>query len=127
MQLALRPYATTGIVLTGAGLLAVAPLTSSLPTVPDVQSRDVQLASTFDEVFTTASENFTTLYNNFALAPYVGLQQAIVNQGDLWESVAAGDTTPEEAFNQIKANLDAVSSAFALTNNGLDDAPSRTS
>lgn len=121
MPLALRPYATTGIVITGAGLLAIAPLAGSLPAVPEVQSRDVQLASTFDEVFTTASENFTTLYNNFALAPFVGLQQAIVNQQDLWQSVADGTTTVPEAFQQIQTSFETVSSAFALTNMGLSD------
>lgn len=121
MPLALRPYATTGIVITGAGLLAIAPMAGSQPAVPEVQSRAVQLTAGFDEVFTTASENFTTLYNNFALAPFVGLQQVIANQSDLWQAVADGTTTVDEAFAQIQTNFDTVSSAFALSNMGLSD------
>lgn len=123
MQLALRPYTTAGVVIAGASLITGTPMAAPLP---DLQSPALRLTAgegffeTWQDVFNTASANTTTLYNNFALAPFVGLQQAIVNQETLWQDVANGTTTVQDALTQIQDNLQTVGSAFAVV--GADDA-----
>lgn len=86
------PYLTAGVALAGAGALAVAPAMPPLPHLPAVRSPEVQLTSGEDSLlsawvdqFNLASENATTLVNNFGLAPGVGLQQMMVDMvhGDL--------------------------------------------
>src|SRR5690625_2422524 len=102
MLLATRPYVTGGVAIVGASLIAVAPVAAPLPALPDLQSPAMRLTAGegfFDawaDVFNTASANGTTLANNFLLAPAVGLQQALVNQQDLWQEVADGTKTFQE-------------------------------
>lgn len=122
MRLALRPYVTAGVAIVGAGLVAVTPVATPLSALTDIQSRGVQLtAGGFDDVFSEASANFTQLYNNFALAPFVGLQQSIVNMQGFLQQLQDG-TDPSTVFAEFKANMDAVASAYTLTNTGMDDA-----
>lgn len=122
MRQALRPYATAGVAIVGAGLVAVTPVATPLSALSDIQSRGVQLtAGGFADVFSEASANFTQLYNNFALAPFVGMQQFVINIQGFLQELKDG-TDPSTVFAEFKANMDAVASAFSLTNTGMDDA-----
>lgn len=117
----LRPYATAGVAIVGAGMIAVTPVAAPLSALSDIQSPSVQLtAGGFADLLSEATANFTQLYNNFALAPFVGVQQFIVNiQGFLQELQDGSD--PGTVLAEFQANLASIGSAFALTNSGLDD------
>lgn len=118
----LRPYATAGVAIVGTGLIAVAPAPAPLPDLQVV--RDValtagglpDLAAPWEEVFNTASQNTTTLLNNFFLAPGVGVQQFLVNQGDFWQQFLDDPTssTLADINAQIQDNLNAVLTGYTL-------------
>ncbi|MGH3564295.1 MAG: hypothetical protein ACRDTN_21590 [Mycobacterium sp.] len=95
MQSALQPYATAGVAIVGASLVAVTPVAAPLPNLADIQSRAVQLTAddAFTDVFNTASANATTLLNNFLLAPGVALQQLSVNVSDFLKEFLANPTS----------------------------------
>jgi hypothetical protein len=50
MEHALRPYATAGVALLGAGMIAVTPVVK-LPTLPDIQTSAIQLAASEADAF----------------------------------------------------------------------------
>lgn len=121
----LRPLATAGAIVLGAGFVVFAP--PSWGPVPGLATvRDVTLAAgdtglpdlltPWADVFNTASSNATTLWDNFALAPAVGLQQALANQSDLWRQFFNDPTssTLASVMQQMQANLDAVSTGVGL-------------
>ncbi len=124
MQQALPPYATAGVTIVGAGLIAVTPAVAPLPDLLDVQSAAVQLTATgfeaWTDQFNAAVANATTLYNNFALAPFVGLQQAIVNQQDFANGLQDGTLTTNDVAQQMQAHLDAILTGFTLQNATTD-------
>jgi hypothetical protein len=126
VQQALRPYATVGVALVGAGLIAITPMAPRLPDTYTVQ--DIKLVSGEDaasdlstpwiDQFNTASDNSTTLLNTFYDAPYIGLQQPIANlsgflQG-FFESPTSGTVT--DVMGQMQDNLAAVLTGFGLQN-----------
>lgn len=127
MQQAMRPYVTSGVAIVGAGLIATTPVAAPPSFLADLSSRPVQLTAgdgffdTWADVFNTASANATTLYNNFALAPSVGLQQMIVNQEALWTDVANGTTTFQDALTQIQDNMQTLGSALTLDIDDITD------
>jgi hypothetical protein len=124
VQQALRPFATAGVVIAGASLIAIVPMAPRLPDTFRVQ--DVKLVSGEDaltdltspwtDVFNTASENATTLWDNFSLAPAVGVQQALVNQSDLWQQFSNDPTssTLASVFQEMQTNLDNVLTGIGL-------------
>jgi hypothetical protein len=131
VQQALRPYATAGVALVGAGLIAMTPMAPRLPDTFTVQ--DIKLVSGEDTLpdiaapwidqFNTASENATTLLNNFYDAPFIGLQQPIANLSGFLQDFFNDPTssTVTDAMGQMQANLAAV-----LTGYGLQDASAST-
>ncbi|MEB3070481.1 outer membrane porin GjpA [[Mycobacterium] vasticus] len=111
----LRPYATAGVALVGAGLVAVTPLDTPLPALPEVQSPAVSLTGAVQDVINAASANLTTMLNNWYLAPGVGMQQFSANQMDYADRLLndpAGSTN--EINEQIQLHLNAVLSGYAL-------------
>lgn len=113
MHATLRPYATAGVALVGASLVAVTPLAAPSPAVPDVQTRAVALTSAWDDVINAASANLTTLMNNWYLAPGVGMQQFWANQMDYADQLANDPAGTSAAIaEQIQAHLEAVPSSF---------------
>ncbi|MEB3033841.1 outer membrane porin GjpA [[Mycobacterium] nativiensis] len=122
MRHTLRPYATAGIMIVGAGLIAVTPIAAPLP---DIQVRDValtaggtlpDLAAPWIDQFNIASQNASTLAGNFFLAPGVGFQQALVNQSNLWNEFFHDPTSSTLAavMQQFQRNLDTVLSGIGL-------------
>jgi hypothetical protein len=112
----LRPYATAGLALAGAGLITATPAVAPPPALPDIQSQAVQLTSAWGDAFNTASENASTLMQNFALAPGVGLQQFLANQADYWQQIFDDPANFNAVNQQIQDNLVAVLTGYALQN-----------
>jgi hypothetical protein len=61
MQHALRPYATAGVALVGASIVAVTPL--AVPP-PNVQARQVQLVDAWSELVTNTTANLDSIVSN---------------------------------------------------------------
>ncbi|MBU9767146.1 hypothetical protein FR943_25360 [Mycobacterium sp. TNTM28] len=85
MEMRLRPYATAGIALVGAGVIAVTPVAPP-PTVTQVSSAAVDLSAAVNplspwvDLFNNTSTNLTGLADAYFEAPAPILQQVIVNQ-----------------------------------------------
>jgi hypothetical protein len=115
----LCPYATAGVVLAGAGLIGVVPAAAPLP---DIQVRNVALASDTDplgpwqEVFNTASQNATTLLNNYFSAPSVALQQVVANQAGFAQQLLDDPTSISNVMVQLQDNLAAAWTGYGLQN-----------
>jgi hypothetical protein len=119
MQQTLQPYATAGVVLVGASLVAVTPVAAPSPDLSGIDSATVRLTSAWDDVFNDASDNLTQLTQNFGLAPFVGLQQAIVNQADFAQQVLDDPSNITDVTEQMQDNLKAV--VTGLFGFGADD------
>lgn len=120
MQSAFKPYATAGVAIVGASLLAVAPVA---PPLPDLQPRDVVLtagsplgnllAPWIDE-YNTAAGNLTQLTNNALLAPGVGMQQAMVNVSNFVQQILDDPAAIPQVAAQLRDDMQAVMSSFTL-------------
>lgn len=133
MQSALQPYATAGVAIVGASLIAATPLAAPLPGNHTV--RDVALTSTLGDLlgpwiaeYNTAAANATIVANNFFAAPGVGLQQAIVNQVNLWQQLLNDPTvaTLTDVTTQMQENAQAVASSATLLDADADTAATVT-
>lgn len=122
MRKTLRPFAIGGVAIVGAGIVTATPVTAPLP---DIFVRDVTLTAddTLPDVlapwidqFNTASENATTLLNNFALAPGVAFQQMIANWSgylqDFFNDPSSNTVT--DINGQIQDHLAGVLTGYAL-------------
>lgn len=127
MQQALQPYATAGVAVVGASLIAVTPVAAPLPGIHAVAEVALtageggflnSLIAPWADQFNTAVDNATQLANNFSLAPFVGLQQAIVNQADFAQQVLSDTSTIPAMFNQMQENVSDVGNAYTLLNLG---------
>jgi len=127
VQQALRPYASAGVAVVTAGLIAATPMVPRIPDIqlPDVQTRDValtsgdaDLAAPWIDQFNIASENATTLLNTFYEAPYIGLQQAIANESGFLQGFFENPTssTVTDVMGQMQDNLTAVLTGYDLQN-----------
>ncbi|WP_409435071.1 outer membrane porin GjpA [Mycobacterium sp. SMC-14] len=126
VQKSLRPYATTGIAIVGASLVAVAP---AAVTAPDVHvGRDIALTSVLTdamapwiEQYNIAAQNATVLANNFSVAPFVALQQFIANQYAAFQEVLSDPSKIPDVVNEMQEHLRAVSNGYTLLNVAGDD------
>ncbi|RRR42407.1 hypothetical protein EHH44_17700 [Mycolicibacter terrae] len=116
MRTAIRPYATAGVAIVGAGLIAATPVVAPLPQTGTV--RDVALAATsaWDAVFNAAQQNMTQIMNNYYLAPGVAFQQFIANQNDYAQQLLDDPTNLTYVTEQIRHNLDALLTGYTLSN-----------
>jgi hypothetical protein len=134
VQQALRPYATAGVAIVTASLIAATPMAM---TPRDVATfRDVKLTSggadltsggadltsggadltPWIDQFNAASENATTLLNNFYDGPFIGLQQMIANQSGFLQDFFNDPTssTVTSISGEMQVNLASVLTGFAL-------------
>ncbi|UVO14128.1 outer membrane porin GjpA [Mycobacterium sp. SVM_VP21] len=117
MHATVRPYATAGVALVGASLVAVTPLSAPVPALSDVQSHAVALTGAFQDVVNAASANATTMLNNWYLAPGVGMQQFLANQMDYADRLLNDPSGSTNDVNEeIQKHLNAVISGWALQN-----------
>lgn len=123
MQQTLRPYVTAGIAIVGSGLIAATPVATPLASVATV--RDVALTAgdtlpdlmaPWTAVFNEASQNATTLLQNYYLAPNVGFQQMLANQTQFWQEILDDPSKIPAVMQQMQANLDAVLTGYTLQN-----------
>jgi hypothetical protein len=124
VQSALQPYATAGVAIVGASLIAVTPVAAPLPGIHTI--RDVALTAgdddsssggffePFIDPFNTASDNGAQLIHNFGAAPFVGAQQFIVNQAGFLQDFFNDPTSSNLAdiTEQIQDNLKSVITGF---------------
>ncbi len=127
MHAAIRPYATGGIALVGASVIAVSPIAPPLPDIHlpnqhELQAAAVRLTAGWDPLaawqnaFNTASTNASTLADNFLLAPGVGLQQAIVNEVGFLKEVLNDPSSIGTVLQQIATNAQTVASGLTGAN-----------
>ncbi len=118
-----RPYATGGIALVGASVIAVSPIAPPLPDIHLPNQHELQAAAVrltagwnpltaWQNAFNTASANASTLTENFLLAPGVGLQQAIVNEVGFLKEVINDPSSIGTVLTQIANNAQTVASGL---------------
>ena len=129
MHAAVRPYATAGVALVGASVIAVAPVTAPLPDIhiaaPHV-SMPVELTQTVSpitaylELFQNTFANLTNLAGQVVADPAPILQQIIRNQiGYVTTLATAGQTTVQSLVTYVTTELPmSLQSAFALIRSG---------
>ena len=115
MRATIRPYATAGVAIAGAGLIAATPVVAPQSELHSV--RDVALAasSAWDEVFNTASQNLTQMLNNYYLAPGIAFQQFVANQSDYAQQLLDDPTNLTHVTEQIRHNLDGLLTGYTLS------------
>ncbi|HEX2214851.1 MAG TPA: hypothetical protein VHH12_15650 [Mycobacterium sp.] len=104
MQVAVRPYLTTGVALVGAGVIAVSPIAPPVPEieVPAVHSAPVALTATYAELIDNTLSNLGFIGNDLfeeGIAPI--LQQIAVNQLTLVQDLGAAVHRLLEASNPV--------------------------
>ena len=142
MNVAVRPYATAGIALVGASVIAVSPLAPPMPNGQAVQrtvsSIGVELSASVNpidnwiQVFQKSSANLAALGEQFAASPAPILQQILVNQAaalkDLQTRFDSNATTLRQILNSIPSELEAaralldqgdITGAFSKINNDV--------
>ncbi|MGA9493014.1 MAG: hypothetical protein WBV80_22570 [Mycobacterium sp.] len=77
MQNALRPYATAGIALVGASVIAVTPLT--VAPLPSVHTRPVQLVDAWSTLLTDTTANLTSIAGNADPTAISGVFSALLS------------------------------------------------
>lgn len=127
MELATRPWITAGIALAGAGAIVATPMAMSSPTLPDLQTRAVNLTSGVDpltewaDVLQAAQANATGIFDQFAAAPFPVLQQEIVNQAGYLQDLIGDPSSISTVLTDIQDNLMAAGAApFAADPGTLD-------
>lgn len=135
MQQAIRPYASAGVVLAGAGLIAITPVAG---TPPDIQNRSVQLMSTgspFDigdlfspaaldgqafpittpaELASDTATNLQDLQNQIAADPAPILEQIIANQAVYSNDLAtAAENATSDFTSAVQGLPDVLAQASA--------------
>lgn len=132
MQKTLRPYATTGIAVVGASLIAVTPVAV---TAPDAHiGRDVALTSALTDAmqpwidqYNIAADNATTLANNYYIAPNVAFQQLIANSQAWIQQILDDPSQIPVVVNEMQEQLRAVTDGYSLLNVAADDPTTVTS
>jgi hypothetical protein len=129
MEMARRQYAIAGVTLIGGGFVAAMPAWLPVSLMPQVTSPAVQLASSDAAVdgflssviteFNDASAGSTQLFDNFALAPFVGAQQGTVDGFGYLQDLING-TSFDTVLGDIQTQLTDVLSSFALVGADAD-------
>ncbi|MEB3067955.1 outer membrane porin GjpA [[Mycobacterium] vasticus] len=128
MQHAIKPYATAGVAIVGAGLIAAAPAVTPLPQVhtwPDLSltadsSPLGDLSTPWTDVFNTASDNLDQLTRGFLVAPFVGFQQAMANLNGFMQQIQDDPSTTNAVIGEIQTQLKAALSSMTLMNADQD-------
>lgn len=76
MQQVLRPYATAGIALVGASMIAVTPVVVPLP---EIQTHSVKLVDAWSDLLTDTTANLANISANTDLTAITGVFQALLS------------------------------------------------
>ncbi|MGV0627037.1 outer membrane porin GjpA [Mycolicibacter minnesotensis] len=118
VQQTLRPYVTAGIAIVGCGLIAATPVAA--PSANSPTMRQVALAGLPDllapwtPVWNQASENITTILQNYYLAPGVAFQQMMANGSQYLQSILDDPSTIPTVVQQLQHNIDSVLTGYTL-------------
>lgn len=125
MELSLRPYATAGIALVGASVIAVTPVTA-MPDIHHIASPGVELSAAIDPItpvldaFNSSEVNAAALVNEWLKAPLPVVQQVIANQlGNLTNHTDLV-TALGNAGDNVKAALASLTSGIGSGANDAD-------
>jgi hypothetical protein len=103
MQQALRPYATAGIALVGASMIAVTPL--AVPP-PNVQVRPVQLVDAWSELVTNTTANLDSIVSNASSSDITQLfNELVTNPFGVIEAFANFDPTVTTDLTSLPATI----------------------
>ncbi|TDO08838.1 hypothetical protein EV580_4868 [Mycobacterium sp. BK086] len=126
MNVAVRPYATAGVALVGASVIAVSPLAPPMPNVQAVQravsSVGVELSASVNpienwiQVFQTSVANLGAIGQQIADSPAPILQQIVTNQIAAFEDLK---TRFDNNAGTIKLILDGAPNAIATARGQL--------
>ncbi len=103
MQHALRPYATAGIALVGASIIAVTPL--AVPP-PRVETRPVQLVDAWSELISNTTANLDSIIGNASSSDITQLfDQLVTNPFGVIEALANFDPTVTTDLTSLPATI----------------------
>lgn len=117
----LRPYATAGVALVGASLVAVTPVAA--PPTERQTLREVELTAgglsdlvqPWQDMFNTTSANASVLLDNYFIAPGLAMQQFMVNQADFAQQLLDDPASLPAVTAQLQENLVAVLTGYSLS------------
>ena len=124
----LRPYATAGVAIVGAGLVAVTPLAAPLPSIHTVTSVALaadgsplgDLLDPWLRILGTSSDNVNTLVQSYYLAPNVAFQQLMANLSGYAQQVIDDPANLTQVANDMQQDWRAAMSAITLMNADQD-------
>jgi hypothetical protein len=103
MQQALRPYATAGIALVGASMIAVTPMVVPPPTA---QVRPVQLVDAWSDLVTNTTANLDSIVSNASSSDITQLfNELVTNPFGVIEAFANFDPTVTTDLTSIPATI----------------------
>jgi len=116
LRATIRPYATAGVAIVGAGLIAATPVVAPLLEIGAVRDVALTASSAWDEVFNAASQNLSQMLNNYYLAPGVAFQQFFANQSEYTQQLMDDPANITAVTEQMRHNLDALLTGYTLSN-----------
>lgn len=122
----IRPYATAGVVIAGAGMIAVTPVAVPLPGIHSIAEVELtagalgDFLSPWTHVFNTASENASTLFNAFSLSHAAALEQLVANLSGYAQQILDDPSNITQVTDALREDWKAVDSAISLTNASPD-------
>jgi hypothetical protein len=103
MQHALRPYATAGVALVGASIIAVTPTVAPLP---EVQTRPVQLVDAWSTLLTDTTDNLNSILTHADTTGIAGVFNALLtNPTGVLEAFTNLDPTVTTSGTDITVQL----------------------
>ncbi len=103
MQQALRPYATAGIALVGASMIAVTPIAAP---PPKVQMRPVQLVDAWSDLVTNTTANLDSIVSNASSSDITQLfNELVTNPFGVIEAFANFDPTVTTDLTSLPATI----------------------
>lgn len=128
MQQALRPYATAGVAIVGAGLVAVTPAVA--PVYPGGIARDVALTADsfgfsdffapYEAAYNTAQDNIARMMASYDAAPNIGFTQFSSRMEGYLQSIQDDPSTIPAMMNAIQTDLKNAWSSLTLMNADQD-------
>lgn len=127
MHHALKPYATVGVAIVGAGLVAVTPAVAPMQT--GFFAHNVALTAGFSPsdftdpyvaAYNTAQDNIAQMMASYNAAPDIGYTQAMTNFSGYVQSMIDDPSTIPAMVNAIQTDLKNAWSAITLMNADQD-------
>lgn len=115
----LRPYATVGVAIVGAGLFTATPVAAPLPDISTFRAvvlaaGESDLLAPWIDQYNSASGEVTKLVNAFFDAPNVGVQQMLANWSGFTQQVLDDPANINPVTQDIQNNLAAVLTGYGL-------------